>query len=239
MISGAEYLRSRVDEVLSKLRRRILPGSRLAYAFALACVAVAVVVEIGLVQLDEAISPLGSFYPAVMIAALIGGIGPGLLASVAGGAIAWWAIMPPRLSFVLYSTGDKITLVTYAVASVIIIWAADYFRGLSKRLEDEEHFRKLALEELAHRLKNKIATIQAIISLQLRDHPQVRDGILGRLKALSATDDLILQTHGQGADLGDILTAELGPYSVSRASIQGGECSASAQACTDCGFAGA
>ena len=41
-----------------------------------------------------------------------------------------------------------------------------------KGLEDEENFRKLAVEELAHRLKNKLATIQSIISFQLRDEPQ-------------------------------------------------------------------
>ena len=52
------------------------------------------------------------------------------------------------------------------------------FRRLAKRLEDEEHLRQLAVRELAHRLKNKIATIQAIISVQLRDQPQVRADIL-------------------------------------------------------------
>ena len=60
---------------------------------------------------------------------------------------------------------------------------------LTNRLEDEEKFRKLAVDELAHRLKNKLATIQSIISFQLRDEPPVRDAILVRLNALSATDD--------------------------------------------------
>jgi len=48
-------------------------------------------------------SPLGVFYPTVLIAALIGGFGPGL-ASVAGGAVAWWALIPPRFSFAVYRT---------------------------------------------------------------------------------------------------------------------------------------
>ena len=50
----------------------------------------------------------------------------------------------------------------------------DHYRRLTKRLEDEENFRKLAVEELAHRLKNKLATIQSIISFQLRDEPQTK-----------------------------------------------------------------
>jgi two-component sensor histidine kinase len=217
----ANKVRAWVDAALSRLHRRVAPGSWQAYGFAILCVGTATVVEAGLLWLDDDISPLGTFYPAVLFAALIGGVGPGAFTAVTGGIIAWWGIMPPRFSFILHEYADKITLITYAVASIIIIWAADYFRRLSKRLEDEEQFRKLAVEELAHRLKNKTATIQTIIRLQLGDYPRVRDNILGRLMALSATDELILEAQGQGASLHDILRAELGPYAAPRASVQG------------------
>ena len=112
-------------------------------------------------------------------------------------------------------------LLAYLFASALVVWGADHYRRLRRRLEDEEKFRKLAVEELAHRLKNKIATIQSIISFQLRDNPQIRDAISKRLVALSATDDLILATQGQGARIRDILSAELGPYDVSRISMVG------------------
>jgi two-component sensor histidine kinase len=101
------------------------------------------------------------------------------------------------------------------------VWAADHYRKVTKRLEDEEKFRKLAVDELAHRQKNKLATIQSIISFQLRDDPQIRNAILSRLTALSATDDLIMATQGQGAGLRGTLTAELRPYGVSRVSMEG------------------
>ena len=76
------------------------------------------------------------------------------------------------------------------------------------------------VEELAHRLKNKIATIQSIISQQLRDLPERRDDIVGRLVALSATDDLIMASQGQGARIGDILSTELRAYDLSRISME-------------------
>jgi HWE histidine kinase len=41
----------------------------------------------------------------------------------------------------------------------------------------ELRLRTLAVEELAHRLKNKIASIQSIISYQLREQPRLRDDI--------------------------------------------------------------
>jgi two-component sensor histidine kinase len=106
-------------------------------------------------------------------------------------------------------------------APPIIVWAANHYRQLTRRLEDEEKFRKLTVEELAHRLKNKIATIQSIISFRLRKHPQARDEIMRSLIALSATDDLILKAQGHGACIRDILSAELGPYDASRVSMAG------------------
>lgn len=81
--------------------------------------------------------------------------------------------------------------------------------------------RKLVVEELAHRLKNKIATIQSIISYQLREQPGLRNDIVARLVALSATDDLIIASHGRGASIRDILSTELGPYELSRISLDG------------------
>jgi two-component sensor histidine kinase len=143
------------------------------------------------------------------------------MAATLGGAFAWWVLIRPQFSFGIFQFGDKITLAAYVLASTFMIWGADYFRRLSKRLEDEETFRELAVEELSHRLKNKIATIQAVISIQLREHPQIRDDLLGRLIALGATDELIEHAQGQGAHILDIVRAELGPYVVSRSTTEG------------------
>jgi two-component sensor histidine kinase len=153
--------------------------------------------------------------------ALIGGARAGVFAAALGGVIGWWAFMPPHFTSFSVTLGQQISLSMYFSASLLIVWGADHYRKVTKRLEDEEKFRKLAVDELAHRLKNKLATIHSIISFQLRDEPQIRDAILSRLTALSATDDLIMATQGQGADLRGILSAELRPYGVSRVSMDG------------------
>jgi len=157
------------------------------------------------------------------LAALVGGIGPGILAALSGGIIGWWTFLPPTMAFFPLTPGAIVSLAAYFVTTLIIVWAADHYRGLTKRLEDEEKFRELAVEELAHRLKNKVATIQSIVSLRLRDDPQVRDEIVNCLGSLKATDDLIIAAQGRGARIGDILSAELRPYDVGRISIAGPE----------------
>src|SRR4029079_13982705 len=164
-----------------------------------------------------------TFFPASLLAALVGGIGPGILAALLGGVIGWGAFLAPPLSWLPLTPAQQISLMAYMVTSLIIVWAADHYRRLMKRLEDEEKFRELAVEELAHRLKNKVATIQSIISLRLRDDPQARDEILSCLGSLRAPDDLIIAAQGKGARLGDIVSAELRPYDVSRISIAGPE----------------
>ena len=92
---------------------------------------------------------------------------------------------------------------------------------MARRLLDEEKLRKVAVEELAHRLKNKIATVQSIVSYQLRGHRELRDA--NRLIALSRTDDLIMAAQGHGADLRGLLETELNAYETLRVLLAGPE----------------
>ncbi len=205
--------------------RLILPGTWQAFAFSTLCVAVAALLHwsIGIITRPDVqvFTTFSTFYPAALFATLVGGAGAGIYAALLSGTIAWWAFLPPHFFFFPLTSEDVVSLLIYLFASLLIVWAADHYRQITSRLEREENFRKLTVEELAHRLKNKIATIQSIISFQLRDDPQTREAIMGRLSALTATDDLILETQGQGARLREILAAELGPYEASRIAIAG------------------
>jgi K+-sensing histidine kinase KdpD len=205
------------------LNARISPGSHEAYAVAAICVAIATVVRWSLGMLWPDVMPFPTFYPAVLFSVLLGGIGPGLFAAALGGVMGWWAFMPPPFAFQPSTPHQKIDLLLYLFAAFLIVWGADHYRRLAKRLADEETLRKLSVEELSHRLKNKLATIQSIVSFRLREYPQVSKEIITSLDALSATDELIMGTQGQGARVGDILSAEVRPYEASRVAMDGPE----------------
>ncbi len=202
-------------------RKGIPAGSAGAYAFAAFCVAAAALIRWAIGSFFEGVVPFATFFPAVLFAALVGGIGPGMFAAILGGIIGWWAFVDPPMAFLPLTSGAWVSLVAYFITSLIIVWVAEHYRKLTKRLEDEEKFRQLAVEELAHRLKNKVATIQSIVSLRLREDPQTRDEILKCFGSLKATDDLIIATQGKGASIGDIISAELRPYDAARISIKG------------------
>ena len=203
--------------------KRIPDGSAEAYAFATFCVAVAALIRWTIGIFVEGVVPFAAFFPAALFAAFVGGIRPGIFAALLGGVIGWWAFLEPQNAFLPLTVAQQISLIFYFLTSLVIVWAADHYRKVTKRLEDEETFRELAVEELAHRLKNKVATIQSIISLRLREDPQTRDEIINCLGSLRATDELIIATQGKGARIGDILSAELRPYDAARLSIDGPE----------------
>ncbi len=204
--------------------RQFSPGSAEAYAFATFLVVIASLVRWGLGLVTDGVLPFATYYPAVLIAVLFGGAGAGTFAALLGGIIVWWAFLPPYFAFLPLTATEEINLVIYIFSCLLIVWAAGHYRKVMKQRDDEAKFRKLAVDELAHRLKNKLATIQSIVSFQLRDEPQIRNAILDRLSALSATDDLIMATQGQGAHIRDILAAELAPYGGSRISMEGPDC---------------
>src|SRR5258708_4950870 len=120
--SDVEPVGSSVDAVLSYLRRLILPGSVQAYAFALVCFCGATLIEVGIQWLDEGASNVSASLRAVALVAVRGGIGPGCFVTVLGGLTAWGAFIPPAYSFELHRHGDQISLVTYGIISLFVVW---------------------------------------------------------------------------------------------------------------------
>ena len=55
----------------------------------------------------------------------------------------------------------------------------------------------------------------------MQDQPQVWNSIDHRIRALSATDDLIARVDGSGCDIKDLLRSELGPYGHVRFNLNG------------------
>lgn len=83
---------------------------------------------------------------------------------------------------------------------------------------------KLLVDELNHRVKNTLSTVQAIASQTSRGHTDpadFREAFEARLLALSATHDLLTATSWEGADLRDVLLVELRPYENGRYRLEG------------------
>ncbi len=85
---------------------------------------------------------------------------------------------------------------------------------VSRQLQDEEHLR-LMVNELNHRVKNTLATIQSIVAQTLRgaDVPErLRETLTSRILALSRAHDVLTDEQWSGADLREIAAQAAAPY---------------------------
>lgn len=97
---------------------------------------------------------------------------------------------------------------------------------ITVRRQADEH-QQMLIRELHHRVKNILATVQAIASATGRSSKsfeEFRDDFSSRLISLGRTHSLLTREAWAGADLHDILNSELEPYlggSSSRVTIEG------------------
>jgi PAS domain S-box-containing protein len=78
-----------------------------------------------------------------------------------------------------------------------------------------ERRQKLLIDELNHRVKNTLATVQSLASQTARGASTTaafREGFEGRLIALSKAHDQLTVHHWESANLRDLLSASLAPY---------------------------
>ena len=83
---------------------------------------------------------------------------------------------------------------------------------------------KLMIDELNHRVKNTLATVQSIAMQTARSHEDPRsfaESFQARLMALSHTHDLLTRSHWEGADLRAILEHETEAHGAHRVSLNG------------------
>ncbi|MDB5524017.1 MAG: Blue-light-activated histidine kinase 1 [Rhizobium sp.] len=88
------------------------------------------------------------------------------------------------------------------------------FVDLTKHLDEQSQLRML-VEELNHRVKNTLATVQAIVVQGLRSAVEPRlvaEAIQSRLYALSRSHDLLTRENWKSAGLRDLISDALEPF---------------------------
>jgi PAS domain S-box-containing protein len=82
---------------------------------------------------------------------------------------------------------------------------------------DERANSKMLIDELNHRVKNTLATVQSIVKQSTRtatDPKVIRESIESRIFALSRSHDILARENWKGAGLHDLIEAALEPFSV-------------------------
>jgi two-component sensor histidine kinase len=199
------------------LRRR----SPSAILFAIACVAVATAVRMGLGLISPDSAVFAPYYSTTLVSALVAGPEAGGLATVLGGVAAWQLFVLPDWDIASFRLEQLVSFALYGTSSVVIIWAAESYRSLLEQLRQEQVRRQLLNRELVHRMKNMLAGVQAILRQSLRNHGALFDTVTARVAVLGVTNELLLDSEQQSASLREILSRELSPYGLSRSRLEG------------------
>jgi two-component sensor histidine kinase len=208
------------------------PRSSFALLFALACVAIATLVRVGLGAISPESAVFAPYYSATLVAALVGGASAGGLAALAGAIAVFCLFVPPDWKSHAFDIEELVSYFLFAGSSLVIIWAANSYRGLLRRLREEQNTRQLLNHELAHRIGNMLSIVQAMIRQTRRDDPAAFTKLNDRIGALAATSNLLIMSQWRGAAMSAIFDAEFAPYDASRFHLDGEDFECAAELAT-------
>ncbi|MCJ2185505.1 CHASE domain-containing protein [Novosphingobium beihaiensis] len=118
------------------------------------------------------------------------------------------------LSRITLFFGALASLMVMAIGRLITKRAAEDRRVL-EWLTNQASIRNSLTRELNHRVKNTLANVLSIAALTRRRAKNIDDfteSLTARIRALSATHDLLSQSDWRHAAIGDIVRSELAPY---------------------------
>ena len=110
-------------------------------------------------------------------------------------------------------------------------FTVERMRAEAERRRTQER-QDLLARELQHRTKNLFAVVQAVVARSFADKgsvTEVQTAVQERLHSLAQTHAIIADKEWHGADLGDVVRAEMSPYA-DRVSIEGPNLMLTAQA---------
>ena len=158
-------------EILSSLRRKPI----LAYSTALILFAAALGLRFAINGNLQGY-PFVTFIPAVVLTAVIAGVGPGLLLGVLSALAAAYFFIPPYNSFIIEDHNHYIGLgffVFIVVIDLILVYllnkkidTLNFAKSEVQRLAD---YQKVLFAELQHRVANNLAFVYGLLSLQKRE----------------------------------------------------------------------
>ena len=167
----------RRGDLLQDIRKQPVLWVALRYGFAVVAVAVGWSLRLALTALiGPGLPTYITFYPAVMVAALLCGFGPGILATALTCSSVMYWIIPPEGQFAIHSLVDRVALVTFAGMGLFMSVLAELYR------RNKEKAAAYDLEQALHETSREKKFLAKL--LEHADQPFAvgyPDGRLGRL----------------------------------------------------------
>lgn len=111
--------------------------------------------------------PFITFFPSILIAALIGGLRVGVMVAVLSCLASWYFFLAPQYSWAL-SPGSLASLLFFWITAGIQLWVIESVNRAADRLAAERDRNAVLFRELQHRVANNMAFVVGLMRLQRR-----------------------------------------------------------------------
>jgi signal transduction histidine kinase/ActR/RegA family two-component response regulator len=193
-----------IFEMTEPLRRRVWAG----YLVATALCAAALMLRLALGERLTGF-PFLTFYPAVLVAAVAAGRGPGLYAAMLSWGLAWYYLVRPYDAFAFSDLGDVLATGLYAFVTVTLVLLVHAMNRAYGMLRHSEDLRarlnaelELRVEQRTASLAEKTQLLEAEIKARTEAEAQV-----AQLQRLEAIGQL---TGGIAHDFNNMLAIMMG-----------------------------
>jgi two-component sensor histidine kinase len=206
-------LATRVTSLARRTRASWIAGS----ATALLIVAIASLLRWLLTPLGLYSAPFITYFPAVLLATLFGGVWGGIVATLTSAGMAWFVLLPPSMGLPI-NEPEALALALFVAINVLdialvtmLIRAYDLVAEQARSIRELLDRQTFLMRELNHRSRNLFTVVQSLALHSIPDKHS-REVFEGRLIALA-------RAHGKLGDseiqLGEIIRGELKPFAES------------------------
>lgn len=210
------FLKVRLDPLV-----QLRPWSAQAILVALACLAGATSVRVVLGWFGVT-APFGTFFPAVLVTALLAGTPAAIAVIMASVFVVWWTFLPPPYQFNPIGAKDIANITLFIISSGLIIVVAQLYRTTLQQLQNRNSERELLMRELEHRGRNTYAIVETIVRNTLAADRDKADIIAARVRAVSSANDLVNWSNTRTVSLLRLLALVFGA-NAERISVSGAD----------------
>jgi two-component sensor histidine kinase len=203
------------------IRRRVVGQPRSLVwqaAIAAACILAATALRMALSPVLGSQLPYITFFPAVMVAGILGGLRSGVLTLAGSTAVAAYVFVGGQRAPT--TTAEWIGIVTFLLSSGLIVWLCDVVSRAVRDLGDANRQEHLLVLELQHRVKNTLTIIQALAAQTFNaagDGPEFKAAFTDRLIALGQAHNLLSEGSWREVTMEVLATRTVAPF------VTGGE----------------